>query len=67
MNPPSAGITAPVMHPGFSEAKKDAGAAISLGAPQRFILPRGFGSKRLMDFPIGWSRQRTALGLKDAT
>jgi hypothetical protein len=27
-------------------------------------LPRGFGAKRLMDLPIVWSRQWTALGLK---
>jgi site-specific DNA recombinase len=27
-------------------------------------LPRGFGSKRLMDLPMVWSHQRTALGLK---
>jgi hypothetical protein len=27
-------------------------------------LPRGFGVKRLMDLPTGWSQQWTALGLK---
>jgi site-specific DNA recombinase len=27
-------------------------------------LPRGFGSKRLMDLPMVWSHQWTALGLK---
>ena len=27
-------------------------------------LPRGFGAKRLMDLPIVWSHQWTALGLK---
>jgi hypothetical protein len=27
-------------------------------------LPRGFGSKRLMDLPLVWSHQWTALGLK---
>jgi site-specific DNA recombinase len=27
-------------------------------------LPRGFGTKRLMDLPIVWSHQWTALGLK---
>jgi hypothetical protein len=27
-------------------------------------LPRGFGVKRLMDLPMAWSRQWTALGLK---
>ena len=27
-------------------------------------LPRGFGVKRLMDLPIVWSHQWTALGLK---
>ena len=27
-------------------------------------LPRGFGVKRLMDLPIGWSDQWSALGLK---
>jgi site-specific DNA recombinase len=27
-------------------------------------LPRGFGSKRLMDLPMAWSHQWTALGLK---
>jgi site-specific DNA recombinase len=27
-------------------------------------LPRGFGAKRLMDLPMVWSRQWTALGLK---
>ena len=27
-------------------------------------LPRGFGTKRLMDLPISWSHQWTALGLK---
>jgi hypothetical protein len=26
-------------------------------------LPRGFGAKRLMDLPIFWSHQWTALGL----
>ena len=26
-------------------------------------LPRGFGVKRLMDLPIGWSEQWAALGL----
>jgi hypothetical protein len=26
-------------------------------------LPRGFGTKRLMDLPIVWSHQWTALGL----
>jgi site-specific DNA recombinase len=30
-------------------------------------LPRGFGSKRLMDLPIVWSHQWTALGLKAPT
>jgi site-specific DNA recombinase len=27
-------------------------------------LPRGFGTKRLMDLPIVWSHQWTALGLR---
>jgi site-specific DNA recombinase len=27
-------------------------------------LPRGFGTKRLMDLPMLWSHQWTALGLK---
>ena len=27
-------------------------------------LPRGFGAKRLMDLPMVWSHQWTALGLK---
>ena len=27
-------------------------------------LPRGFGVKRLMDFPMGWSDQWSVLGLK---
>jgi site-specific DNA recombinase len=27
-------------------------------------LPRGFGAKRLMDLPMTWSHQWTALGLK---
>ena len=27
-------------------------------------LPRGFGVKRLMELPMGWSDQRSALGLK---
>ena len=27
-------------------------------------LPRGFGVKRLMDLPMIWSEQWTALGLK---
>ena len=27
-------------------------------------LPRGFGAKRLMDLPMGWSDQWSALGLK---
>ncbi len=27
-------------------------------------LPRGFGVKRLMDLPIAWSEQWSALGLK---
>jgi site-specific DNA recombinase len=27
-------------------------------------LPRGFGSKRLMDLPMVWSHQWDALGLK---
>jgi site-specific DNA recombinase len=27
-------------------------------------LPRGFGVKRLMDLPMGWSDQWSALGLK---
>jgi hypothetical protein len=27
-------------------------------------LPRGFGSRRLMDLPMVWSHQWTALGLK---
>jgi hypothetical protein len=27
-------------------------------------LPRGFGVKRLMDLPIVWSHQWTAIGLK---
>jgi site-specific DNA recombinase len=27
-------------------------------------LPRGFGSKRLMDLPMVWSHQWHALGLK---
>jgi hypothetical protein len=27
-------------------------------------LPRGFGSKRLMDLPMVWSQQWTVLGLK---
>ena len=27
-------------------------------------LPRGFGVKRLMDLPMVWSQQWTALGLK---
>jgi site-specific DNA recombinase len=27
-------------------------------------LPRGFGTKRLMDLPMTWSEQRSALGLK---
>jgi site-specific DNA recombinase len=27
-------------------------------------LPRGFGVKRLMDLPIAWSDQWSALGLK---
>ena len=30
-------------------------------------LPRGFGSKRLMDLPMVWSHQWTALGLKFPT
>ena len=30
-------------------------------------LPRGFGSKRLMDLPMVWSHQWTALGLKVPT
>jgi site-specific DNA recombinase len=30
-------------------------------------LPRGFGTKRLMDLPIVWSHQWTALGLKAPT
>ena len=30
-------------------------------------LPRGFGSKRLMDLPIIWSQQWAALGLKAPT
>jgi site-specific DNA recombinase len=30
-------------------------------------LPRGFGSKRLMDLPLAWSHQWTALGLKAPT
>jgi site-specific DNA recombinase len=30
-------------------------------------LPRGFGSKRLMDLPMVWSHQWTALGLKAPT
>ncbi len=30
-------------------------------------LPRGFGSKRLMDLPMMWSHQWTALGLKVPT
>jgi site-specific DNA recombinase len=30
-------------------------------------LPRGFGAKRLMDLPIVWSDQWTALGLKAPT
>jgi site-specific DNA recombinase len=30
-------------------------------------LPRGFGAKRLMDLPIVWSHQWTALGLKAPT
>jgi site-specific DNA recombinase len=30
-------------------------------------LPRGFGSKRLMDLPTAWSHQWTALGLKVPT
>ena len=30
-------------------------------------LPRGFGSKRLMDLPLAWSHQWTALGLKPPT
>jgi hypothetical protein len=30
-------------------------------------LPRGFGSTRLMDLPIVWSHQWTALGLKAPT
>jgi hypothetical protein len=28
-------------------------------------LPRGFGTKRLMDLPMLWSHQWTALGLKE--
>jgi hypothetical protein len=28
-------------------------------------LPRGFGIKRLMDLPMAWSDQWSALGLKD--
>jgi site-specific DNA recombinase len=28
------------------------------------LLPRGFGCKRLMDSPMVWSHQWTALGLK---
>ena len=27
-------------------------------------LPRGFGVKRLLDLPMGWSDQWSALGLK---
>ena len=27
-------------------------------------LPRGFGAKRLMDLPMAWSDQWSALGLK---
>ena len=27
-------------------------------------LPRGFGAKRLMDLPMAWSEQWSALGLK---
>jgi site-specific DNA recombinase len=27
-------------------------------------LPRGFGTKRLMDLPVTWSDQWSALGLK---
>lgn len=30
-------------------------------------LPRGFGSKGLMDLPMVWSHQWTALGLKIPT
>ena len=30
-------------------------------------LPRGFGVKRLMDLPMAWSEQWTALGLKAPT
>src|ERR1700734_3180645 len=30
-------------------------------------LPRGFGSRRLMDLPMVWSHQWTALGLKFPT
>jgi site-specific DNA recombinase len=30
-------------------------------------LPSGFGSKRLMDLPMVWSHQWTALGLKAPT
>jgi site-specific DNA recombinase len=28
-------------------------------------LPRGFGAKRLLDLPMVWSHQWTALGLKE--
>jgi hypothetical protein len=28
-------------------------------------LPRGFGAKRLMDLPMAWFDQWSALGLKD--